>query len=144
MKKILVFQLFVFVCMIFVSCKSEPKPLAKKKPVEDKIAFIQVTNIAQMSYAELPCKIFFADGRVEERKTDVDGKVKIKAQPNMIITKIVYDFTKYKKKKGRFLAKEDFIHQKKVKTNPNSLKQEFMLNFTVKKGAGTILILDRF
>ncbi len=127
-------------CMIFLSCKSEPVPT----PVEEQIAFIQVTDMAQISYTELPCKIFFADGRIEERKTDVEGKIRLKANPNMVITKVIYDFTKYKRKKGRFLAKEDFPYRRKVKTKPNSLKQEFILNFTARKGAKTILILDLF
>ncbi len=145
MRKNLFFIFLLCVVCFFIGCASEPAPApVKEKPVEEQIAFIQVTDKAQISYAELPCSIYFADGRIEKRKTNVEGKIKLKANPDMIIYKVIYDFTKYKRKEGRFLAKEDFPFRRKVKTKRNSLKQEFILNFSAKKGARTILILDLF
>ncbi len=145
MKRTLFFVFFSLTVFFAVSCVSKGviEPV-KKEPVKPQIAFIQVTDKAQMSYRGLPCTIFFADGSKENRKTDIEGKIKLMANPNMVIKKVTYDFTKYKRKDGRFLAKEDFPYRRKVKTKRNSLKQTFILNFTAKKGAKTILILDRF
>ncbi len=113
-------------------------------PVEEKIAFIQITDKAQISYRDLPCTIYFSDGTVEERKTDIEGKIRLKASPDMVIKKVIYNFKGYKRKEGRFLAKEDYPFARRVKTKKNSKKQKFILNFTVREGAKTILILDIF
>ncbi|MGF7109598.1 hypothetical protein [Treponema pedis] len=143
-KKIKAFILLTGLSILcFVSCKTKQLP-PKNIPVIEETAFIQVTDKSQMSYRGLSCTVTFSDGTIREYKTDDEGKITVKANSDLIIVKIVYDFTGYKRTGGKLLAKEDFKLAKKVKTKLNSKLQEFELNFSPFAGAKTILILDIF
>ncbi len=141
----ILFSFFIGIIFIglFTGCASKEIPV-KEEPKKPQFAFIQITDGWQISFAELPCSVFFADGRIETTKTDVEGKILLKGYSDTIVEKVIYDFTDYKRVKGRFLAKEDFRIAKKIKTNPDLLKKEFILNFTPKNGAKVIFILDIF
>lgn len=135
----------VFIFFGLISCKTKPPQNENPiQPEKEEIVFIQVTDKAQISYVNLPGALFFADGSIYQFKTDINGKIVLKANPQLVINKIAYDFTNYKRVEGRLLAKEDFRFTKKVKTQPNTLIQKFELNLTANAGARTILILDIF
>ncbi len=136
--------IFIFAAVLpFVSCKTKPDAF-KDSSVAEETAFIQVADKAQISYQNLACTVTFSDGTTKSYKTDSEGKIIIKANPDVIIVKITYDFSGYKRTGGKLLAKEDFKLAKKIKTKPNSKIQEFELNFLPSVGAKTILILDIF
>ncbi len=135
--------IFLILCVIFSSCKTKQIPPAEI-PVVKEIAFIQVADRGQISFKGLPCTVTLSDGNVQNYTTDDEGKIIIKADSNLKIVKIVYNFNGYTRTGGKLLAKEDFKLAKKVKTNKNTKTQEFQLNFTLNAGAKTILILDIF
>ena len=135
MKKLLV---FVVLMLCFLSCKT--------KQIQPKIegAYIQLTDKAQISFKDLPCTIFFSDGTQEKHLTNEDGKVIVQVIEGRIITKVVYDFSDYKRPKGKLLAKEEFSIIRKLKIKPKSLIQEFNIDLEPRKGMQLIIILDVF
>ncbi|UTC66278.1 MULTISPECIES: hypothetical protein [unclassified Treponema] len=134
MKKIIVFFAVLLLC--FSACKT--------KQIRPQGAYIQLTDKAQISFKNLPCTVFFSDGTEEKYITNEDGKVVVKVIEGRIITKIVYDFSDYKRPKGKLLAKEEFSIIKKLKTKPKSVIQEFDINLEPHKGMQLIIILDIF
>lgn len=136
MKKIIVFFTVLLLC--FSSCKT--------KQVQPKIegAYVQLTDKAQISFKDLPCTVFFSDGTQENYITNEDGKVIVQVIEGRILTKVVYDFSDYKRPKGKLLAKEEFSIIRKLKTKPKSLIQEFDINLEPRKGMQLIIILDIF
>lgn len=135
MKKLLV---FVVLMLCFLSCKT--------KQIQPKIegAYIQLTDKAQISFKDLPCTVFFSDGTEEKHLTNEDGKVVVQVIDGRIITKVVYDFSDYKRPKGKLLAKEEFSIIRKLKIKPKSLIQEFNIDLEPRKGMQLIIILDVF
>ena len=135
MKKGLIFVCFMF---CFLSCKT--------KQIQPKIegAYIQLTDKAQISFKDLPCTVFFSDGTQEKHLTNEDGKVVVQVIEGRVITKVVYDFSEYRRPKGKLLAKEEFSIIKKFKTKPKSLIQAFNINIEPRKGMQLIIILDVF
>ena len=135
MKKLLV---FVVLMLCFLSCKT--------KQIQPKIegAYIQLTDKAQISFKDLPCTVFFSDGTEEKHLTNEDGKVVVQVIEGRIITKVVYDFSDYKRPKGKLLAKEEFSIIRKLKIKPKSLIQEFNIDLEPRKGMQLIIILDVF
>ena len=135
MKKLLV---FVVLMLCFLSCKT--------KQIQPKIegAYIQLTDKAQISFKDLPCTVFFSDGTEEKHLTNEDGKVVVQVIEGRIITKVVYDFSDYKRPKGKLLAKEDFSIIRKLKIKPKSLTQEFNIDLEPVKGMQLIIILNVF
>ncbi len=135
MKKLLV---FVVLMLCFLSCKT--------KQIQPKIegAYIQLTDKAQISFKDLPCTVFFSDGTQEKHLTNEDGKVVVQVIEGRIITKVVYDFSDYKRPKGKLLAKEEFSIIRKLKIKPKSLIQEFNIDLEPVKGMQLIIILNVF
>ena len=135
MKKLLV---FVVLMLCFLSCKT--------KQIQPKIegAYIQLTDKAQISFKDLPCTVFFSDGTQEKYLTNEDGKIVVQVIEGRVITKVVYDFSEYRRPKGKLLAKEEFSIIKKFKTKPKSLIQAFNINIEPRKGMQLIIILDVF
>ncbi|MGI0516899.1 hypothetical protein E4N81_02415 [Treponema denticola] len=135
MKKLLV---FVVLMLCFLSCKT--------KQIQPKIegAYIQLTDKAQISFKDLPCTVFFSDGTEEKYLTNEDGKVIVQVIEGRIITKVVYDFSDYKRPKGKLLAKEEFSIIRKLKIKPKSLIQEFNIDLEPVKGMQLIIILNVF
>lgn len=135
MKKLLV---FVFLMLCVLSCKT--------KQIQPKIegAYIQLTDKAQISFKDLPCTVFFSDGTQEKYLTNEDGKVIVQVIEGRIITKVVYDFSDYKRPKGKLLAKEEFSIIRKLKIKPKSLTQEFNIDLEPVKGMQLIIILNVF
>lgn len=135
MKKLLV---FVVLMLCFLSCKT--------KQIQPKIegAYIQLTDKAQISFKDLPCTVFFSDGTQEKYLTNEDGKVVVQVIEGRIITKVVYDFSDYKRPKGKLLAKEEFSIIRKLKIKPKSLIQEFNIDLEPVKGMQLIIILNVF
>ncbi|UTD08054.1 hypothetical protein E4N90_08870 [Treponema denticola] len=135
MKKLLV---FVVLMLCFLSCKT--------KQIQPKIegAYIQLTDKAQISFKDLPCTVFFSDGTEEKHLTNEDGKVIVQVIEGRIITKVVYDFSDYKRPKGKLLAKEEFSIIRKLKIKPKSLTQEFNIDLEPVKGMQLIIILNVF
>ncbi|MGI5063044.1 hypothetical protein E4N95_06075 [Treponema denticola] len=135
MKKLLV---FVVLMLCFLSCKT--------KQIQPKIegAYIQLTDKAQISFKDLPCTVFFSDGTEEKYLTNEDGKVVVQVIEGRIITKVVYDFSDYKRPKGKLLAKEEFSIIRKLKIKPKSLTQEFNIDLEPVKGMQLIIILNVF
>lgn len=135
MKKLLV---FVVLMLCFLSCKT--------KQIQPKIegAYIQLTDKAQISFKDLPCTVFFSDGTEEKHLTNEDGKVIVQVIEGRIITKVVYDFSDYKRPKGKLLAKEEFSIIRKLKIKPKSLIQEFNIDLEPVKGMQLIIILNVF
>lgn len=135
MKKLLV---FVVLMLCFLSCKT--------KQIQPKIegAYIQLTDKAQISFKDLPCTVFFSDGTEEKYLTNEDGKVVVQVIEGRIITKVVYDFSDYKRPKGKLLAKEEFSIIRKLKIKPKSLIQEFNIDLEPVKGMQLIIILNVF
>lgn len=135
MKKLLV---FVVLMLCFLSCKT--------KQIQPKIegAYIQLTDKAQISFKDLPCTVFFSDGTEEKHLTNEDGKVVVQVIDGRIITKVVYDFSDYKRPKGKLLAKEEFSIIRKLKIKPKSLIQEFNIDLEPVKGMQLIIILNVF
>ena len=135
MKKLLV---FVVLMLCFLSCKT--------KQIQPKIegAYIQLTDKAQISFKDLPCTVFFSDGTQEKYLTNEDGKVVVQVIEGRIITKVVYDFSDYKRPKGKLLAKEEFSIIRKLKIKPKSLTQEFNIDLEPVKGMQLIIILNVF
>lgn len=135
MKKLLV---FVVLMLCFLSCKT--------KQIQPKIegAYIQLTDKAQISFKDLPCTVFFSDGTQEKHLTNEDGKVVVQVIEGRIITKVVYDFSDYKRPKGKLLAKEEFSIIRKLKIKPKSLTQEFNIDLEPVKGMQLIIILNVF
>ena len=135
MKKLLVFVVLMF---CFLSCKT--------KQIQPKIegAYIQLTDKAQISFKDLPCTVFFSDGTEEKHLTNEDGKVVVQVIEGRIITKVVYDFSDYKRPKGKLLAKEEFSIIRKLKIKPKSLIQEFNIDLEPVKGMQLIIILNVF
>ncbi|AAS11431.1 MULTISPECIES: hypothetical protein [Treponema] len=135
MKKLLV---FVVLMLCFLSCKT--------KQIQPKIegAYIQLTDKAQISFKDLPCTVFFSDGTEEKHLTNEDGKVVVQVIEGRIITKVVYDFSDYKRPKGKLLAKEEFSIIRKLKIKPKSLIQEFNIDLEPVKGMQLIIILNVF
>ncbi len=135
MKKGLIFVCFM---LCFFSCKT--------KQIQPKIegAYIQLTDKAQISFKDLPCTVFFSDGTQEKYLTNEDGKVIVQVIEGRIITKVVYDFSDYKRPKGKLLAKEEFSIIRKLKIKPKSLIQEFNIDLEPVKGMQLIIILDVF
>ncbi|EMB27424.1 hypothetical protein E4N83_08400 [Treponema denticola] len=135
MKKLLV---FVVLMLCFLSCKT--------KQIQPKIegAYIQLTDKAQISFKDLPCTVFFSDGTEEKHLTNEDGKVVVQVIEGRIITKVVYDFSDYKRPKGKLLAKEEFSIIRKLKIKPKSLTQEFNIDLEPVKGMQLIIILNVF
>ena len=135
MKKLLV---FVVLMLCFLSCKT--------KQIQPKIegAYIQLTDKAQISFKDLPCTVFFSDGTEEKHLTNEDGKVVVQVIEGRIITKVVYDFSDYKRPKGKLLAKEEFSIIRKLKIKPKSLTQEFNIDLEPVKGMQLIIILNLF
>ncbi|EMB46581.1 hypothetical protein [Treponema denticola] len=135
MKKLLV---FVVLMLCFLSCKT--------KQIQPKIegAYIQLTDKAQISFKDLPCTVFFSDGTQEKHLTNEDGKVIVQVIEGRIITKVVYDFSDYKRPKGKLLAKEEFSIIRKLKIKPKSLTQEFNIDLEPVKGMQLIIILNVF
>ena len=135
MKKLLV---FVVLMLCFLSCKT--------KQIQPKIegAYIQLTDKAQISFKDLPCTVFFSDGTQEKHLTNEDGKVIVQVIEGRIITKVVYDFSDYKRPKGNLLAKEEFSIIRKLKIKPKSLTQEFNIDLEPVKGMQLIIILNVF
>ncbi|UTC81969.1 hypothetical protein [Treponema denticola] len=135
MKKLLV---FVVLMLCVLSCKT--------KQIQPKIegAYIQLTDKAQISFKDLPCTVFFSDGTQEKYLTNEDGKIVVQVIEGRVITKVVYDFSEYRRPKGRLLAKEEFSIIKKFKTKPKSLIQAFNINIEPRKGMQLIIILDVF
>ena len=135
MKKRLV---FVVLMLCVFSCKT--------KQIQPKIegAYIQLTDKAQISFKDLPCTVFFSDGTQEKYLTNEDGKSVVQVIEGRVITKVVYDFSEYRRPKGKLLAKEEFSIIKKFKTKPKSLIQAFNINIEPRKGMQLIIILDVF
>ena len=135
MKKLLV---FVVLMLCFLSCKT--------KQIQPKIegAYIQLTDKAQISFKDLPCTVFFSDGTEEKHLTNEDGKVVVQVIVGRNITKVVYDFSDYKRPKGKLLAKEEFSIIRKLKIKPKSLTQEFNIDLEPVKGMQLIIILNVF
>lgn len=135
MKKLLV---FVVLMLCFLSCKT--------KQIQPKIegAYIQLTDKAQISFKDLPCTVFFSDGTEEKYLTNEDGRVIVQVIEGRIITKVVYDFSDYKRPKGKLLAKEEFSIIRKLKIKPKSLIQEFNIDLEPVKGMQLIIILNVF
>ena len=135
MKKLLV---FVFLMLCVLSCKT--------KQIQPKIegAYIQLTDKAQISFKDLPCTVFFSDGTEEKHLTNEDGKLVVQVIEGRIITKVVYDFSDYKRPKGKLLAKEEFSIIRKLKIKPKSLTQEFNIDLEPVKGMQLIIILNVF
>jgi len=135
MKKGLIFVCFML-CVL--SCKT--------KQIQPKIegAYIQLTDKAQISFKDLPCTVFFSDGTQEKYLTNEDGKIVVQVIEGRVITKVVYDFSEYRRPKGKLLAKEEFSIIKKFKTKPKSLIQAFNINIEPRKGMQLIIILDVF
>ena len=135
MKKSLIFLVLMF-CVF--SCKT--------KQIQPKIegAYIQLTDKAQISFKDLPCTVFFSDGTQEKHLTNEDGKVVVQVVEGRIITKVVYDFSDYKRPEGKLLAKEEFSIIRKLKIKPKSLIQEFNIDLEPRKGMQLIIILDVF
>ena len=135
MKKLLV---FVVLMLCFLSCKT--------KQIQPKIegAYIQLTDKAQISFKDLPCTVFFSDGTEEKHLTNEDGKVVVQVIEGRIITKVVYDFSDYKRPKGKLSAKEEFSIIRKLKIKPKSLIQEFNIDLEPVKGMQLIIILNVF
>jgi len=135
MKKLLV---FVVLMLCFLSCKT--------KQIQPKIegAYIQLTDKAQISFKDLPCTVFFSDGTEEKHLTNEDGRVIVQVIEGRIITKVVYDFSDYKRPKGKLLAKEEFSIIRKLKIKPKSLTQEFNIDLEPVKGMQLIIILNVF
>ena len=135
MKKLLV---FVVLMLCFLSCKT--------KQIQPKIegAYIQLTDKAQISFKDLPCTVFFSDGTQEKHLTNEDGKVIVQVIEGRIITKVVYDFSDYKRPKGKLLAKEEVSIIRKLKIKPKSLIQEFNIDLEPVKGMQLIIILNVF
>ena len=131
---------FLFVVLMFfvLSCKT--------KQIQPKIegAYIQLTDKAQISFKDLPCTVFFSDGTQEKHLTNEDGKVVVQVIEGRIITKVVYDFSDYKRPEGKLLAKEEFSIIRKLKIKPKSLIQEFNIDLEPRKGMQLIIILDVF
>lgn len=136
MKKIIVFFAAFVLCLL--SCKT------KQIQPKFKEAYIQLTDRAQISFKNLPCTVFFSDGSEEKYITNEDGKVVVQIIEGRMITKVVYDFSNYKRPKGKLLAKEEFSIIKKLKTKPKSLIQVFNINIELHEGAQLIMILDVF
>lgn len=136
MKKIIVFFTVLLLC--FSSCKT--------KQIQPKIevAYVQLTDKAQISFKDLPCTVFFSDGTQEKYITNEDGKIVVQVIEGRRIIKVVYDFSEYRRPKGKLLAKEEFSIIKKLKTKPKSLIQEFYINLEPRKGMQLIIILDVF
>ena len=118
----------------------------KTKQIQPKVegAYIQLTDKAQISFKDLPCTVFFSDGTQEKYLTNEDGKVIVQVIEGRIITKVVYDFSDYKRPKGKLLAKEEFSIIRKLKIKPKSLIQEFNIDLEPRKGMQLIIILDVF
>ncbi|MCL6408418.1 hypothetical protein EXT70_22665, partial [Dickeya dadantii] len=118
----------------------------KTKQIQPKIegAYIQLTDKAQISFKDLPCTVFFSDGTEEKYLTNEDGKVVVQVIEGRIITKVVYDFSDYKRPKGKLLAKEEFSIIRKLKIKPKSLTQEFNIDLEPVKGMQLIIILNVF
>ena len=131
---------FIFVCFMLcvLSCKT--------KQIQPKIegAYIQLTDKAQISFKDLPCTVFFSDGTQEKHLTNEDGKVVVQVIEGRIITKVVYDFSDYKRPEGKLLAKEEFSIIRKLKTTPKTLIQEFNIDLEPRKGMQLIIILNVF
>ncbi|UTC75496.1 hypothetical protein E4O03_01835 [Treponema sp. OMZ 792] len=134
MKRIIVFFAVLMLC--FLSCKT--------KQIQPTGAYVQLTDKAQISFKDLPCTVFFSDGTQENYITNEDGKVIVQVIEGRLITKVVYDFSGYKRPEGRLLAKEEFSIIRKLKTKPKSLIQEFDINLEPHKGMQLIIILDVF
>ncbi|MGI5064556.1 hypothetical protein [Treponema putidum] len=136
MKRIIIFVSVLLLC--FSSCKT--------KQIQPKVdgAYVQLTDKAQISFKELPCTVFFSDGTEEKYITNEDGKIVVQVIESRIITKVVYDFSGYKRPKGKLLAKEEFSIIRKLKTKPKSLIQTFDINIEPRKGMQLIIILDVF
>ena len=130
--------IFVFLMLCVLSCKT--------KQIQPKIegAYIQLTDKAQISFKDLPCTVFFSDGTQEKYLTNEDGKVIVQVIEGRIITKVVYDFSDYKRPKGKLLAKEEFSIIRKLKIKPKSLTQEFNIDLEPVKGMQLIIILNVF
>ena len=124
--------------LCFLSCKT--------KQIQPKIegAYIQLTDKAQISFKDLPCTVFFSDGTEEKHLTNEDGKVVVQVIEGRIITQVVYDFSDYKRPKGKLLAKEEFSIIRKLKIKPKSLIQEFNIDLEPVKGMQLIIILNVF
>ena len=124
--------------LCFLSCKT--------KQIQPKIegAYIQLTDKAQISFKDLPCTVFFSDGTEEKHLTNEDGRVIVQVIEGRIITKVVYDFSDYKRPKGKLLAKEEFSIIRKLKIKPKSLTQEFNIDLEPVKGMQLIIILNVF
>ncbi|UTY25503.1 hypothetical protein [Treponema denticola] len=135
MKRVLILLCFM---LCFLSCKT--------KQIQPKIegAYIQLTDKAQISFKDLPCTVFFSDGTEEKHLTNEDGKVVVQVIEGRIITKVVYDFSDYKRPKGKLLAKEEFSIIRKLKIKPKSLTQEFNIDLEPVKGMQLIIILNVF
>ena len=135
MKKGLIFVVLMF---FVLSCKT--------KQIQPKIegAYIQLTDKAQISFKDLPCTVFFSDGTQEKHLTNEDGKVVVQVIEGRIITKVVYDFSDYKRPEGKLLAKEEFSIIRKLKIKPKSLIQEFNIDLEPRKGMQLIIILNVF
>lgn len=130
--------IFVVLMLCVFSCKT--------KQIQPKIegAYIQLTDKAQISFKDLPCTVFFSDGTEEKHLTNEDGKVVVQVIEGRIITKVVYDFSDYKRPKGKLLAKEEFSIIRKLKIKPKSLTQEFNIDLEPVKGMQLIIILNVF
>ncbi|UTC79132.1 hypothetical protein E4O04_12160 [Treponema sp. OMZ 799] len=128
--------IFLVLMLCFLSCKT--------KQIQPTGAYVQLTDKAQISFKDLPCTVFFSDGTQEKYITNEDGKVIVQVIEGRLITKVVYDFSGYKRPEGRLLAKEEFSIIRKLKTKPKSLIQEFDINLEPHKGMQLIIILDVF
>ena len=130
----------IFLVLMFcvLSCKT--------KQIQPKIegAYIQLTDKAQISFKDLPCTVFFSDGTQEKYLTNEDGKIVVQVIEGRAITKVVYDFSEYRRPKGKLLAKEEFSIIRKLKIKPKSLIQEFNIDLEPRKGMQLIIILNVF
>lgn len=134
------FLLFCILCL-YCSCKTQKAPpVILKHPVERQ-AVIQVCDKFQLSYQDLPCMVYFSDGKTELYKTNIDGKIIIRLEESQKIVKLIYDFTNYKRKTGEILAINDFMSARKLKFNPGEKFAE--IETYISEKAKTLFILMR-
>ncbi|CEM63293.1 hypothetical protein [Treponema phagedenis] len=125
-----IFCIIVFAGTLFLSsCKTKPPAVisAPAEIVEIVKAEIQIADRFHMSYCDLPCTVYFSDGSEESFTTDVRGKIYIPIKADGI-TKVSYNFKKYKRKEGRLLAKKDFSNVKLLQIPLNSDIQDIPLD----------------
>ncbi len=101
--------------VFFAECKSAPP--VKKAPLPQKTGHVQ-TQIADqfyMSYAQLPCDVFFSDGSSLRLITDIRGTLHIPLKAGQSVVRLEYDFSSYKKHVGRVLARNNFRGYRRFK-----------------------------